>query len=233
MPARELELMRLHVEALYAHDARSRIVSSNEWRPGPAPLFHLGRTIGGNVWRFRADVPDELASELEALCNSEAVASELSRAPRQQDTFVRVLESHAPVAKIWTGPAYAFSSDVASSSSWVLITAANADLLRGGLDDWLEDVPHRQPFVAVVENGRALSICASVRITNAAHEAGVETLPAFRRRGHAQSAVAAWARAVKQTGALPLYSTSWDNLASQSVAAKLGLSLYGVDFHVS
>jgi predicted GNAT family acetyltransferase len=61
----------------------------------------------------------------------------------------------------------------------------------------------------------------------------VETLPAARRRGHAVSVVAAWARAVKQIGALPLYSTSWDNVASQSVATKLGLSHFGVDFHVS
>jgi hypothetical protein len=31
----------------------------------------------------------------------------------------------------------------------------------------------------------------------------------------------------------PLYSTSWENTASQSLAKKLRLSLYGVDFHVT
>ena len=72
-----------------------------------------------------------------------------------------------------------------------------------------------------------------MRITAAAHEAGVETLPALRRRGHAVNEVAAWADAVRRTGAAPLYSTSWDNVASQNVAAKLGLSLFGVDFHVT
>jgi hypothetical protein len=231
--ASEVELMRLHVEALYAHDARSRIVSSHEWRPGPAPRFFLGRTSAGHVWRFRADVPDDLVARLKALCSDEAVSSVPPRAPVQHDAFVRALESHTSIAKIWMGPAYAFSSDAPSSADCVAITAANADLLRGGLDDWLEDVPHRQPFVAILEKGRAVSICASVRITGAAHEAGVETLPAARRRGHAVSVVAAWARAVKQIGALPLYSTSWGNVASQSVAAKLGLSHFGVDFHVS
>jgi predicted GNAT family acetyltransferase len=61
----------------------------------------------------------------------------------------------------------------------------------------------------------------------------VETLPRSRGRGHAANAVAAWANAVRKTGAVPLYSTSWDNVASQSVAAKLGLSPFGADFHVT
>ena len=147
----ELELMRMHVEALYLHDARARIASTNEWRPGPAPRFFLGRTLAGNVWRFRTDVPEAQIVELEALCNAEPVVSELPRAPLHQDAFVRVLESNARIERIWTGPAYSFSNEVASSAPCVEINAANVDLLRGGLEDWLEDVPHRRPFIAAVE----------------------------------------------------------------------------------
>lgn len=233
MPVSDLELMRLHVDALYAHDARGRIVTSNEWRPSPAPRFFLGRTIAGNVWRFRSDVPQHVVSTLEALCRDEPVSTDLPREPVRREALVRVLESHAPVATIWAGPAYGFAHVAAPTATCVAISEANSSLLHSGFESWLEDVPHRQPFVAVVERGRAASLCASVRITDVAHEAGVETLPPQRRRGHAVHAVAAWARAVRQTGALPLYSTSWDNLASQGVAGKLGLSLYGVDFHVA
>jgi RimJ/RimL family protein N-acetyltransferase len=214
--------MRRHVEALYTHDVRSRIVSSNEWRPSPAPRFFLGRTSEGVVRRFRADLSEDLIAELSALGDRES-------------EIVRLLESHSPIERIWTGPAYALLSTLRpnASASVVAINAANTHLLRGDFDAWLDDVPYRPPFFAVIDGGRAVSLCASVRISRAAHEAGVETLPVFRRRGHAESAVAAWARAVQQIGALPLYSTSSDNDASQGVAAKLGATQFGVDFHVA
>jgi len=78
-----------------------------------------------------------------------------------------------------------------------------------------------------------VSVCRSVRITPAAHEAGVETLPDFRAKGYAQDVVAGWARLVRSMGAIPLYSTSWENTASQALAKKLRLVMYGADFQVA
>jgi predicted GNAT family acetyltransferase len=61
----------------------------------------------------------------------------------------------------------------------------------------------------------------------------VETLEGQRRKGYAVSVVSAWAKAVEEMGARPLYSTSIENIASQNVAARLGLARYGVDFHIT
>ncbi len=47
-----------------------------------------------------------------------------------------------------------------------------------------------------------------------------------------RAAVAAWAAHVRAAGLLPLYSTSWDNHASQGLARSLGFDLYGEDFSV-
>lgn len=94
------------------------------------------------------------------------------------------------------------------------------------------EVADWQPFIAVVEDGRVVSVCRSVRITPAAHEAGVETLPEFRGKGYARDVVAGWVHAVRSLGSIPLYSTSWENTASQAVARKLQVVPYGADFHV-
>jgi len=66
-----------------------------------------------------------------------------------------------------------------------------------------------------------------------AHEAGVETAPPYRGRGHAAQVVAAWARAVLELGRVPLYSTSWQNEASRAVARKLSLIRFGDDLHIT
>jgi RimJ/RimL family protein N-acetyltransferase len=51
-------------------------------------------------------------------------------------------------------------------------------------------------------------------------------------RGYATAAVAGWAVAIRERELLPLYSTSWDNIASQRVARKLGMVLYGEDWSI-
>ena len=107
-----------------------------------------------------------------------------------------------------------------------------AVILQPMMADWLPDVGHRWPFVAAIEDGQAVAVCASVRISERSHEAGVETAPDYRRRGNAARVVTAWARRVRALGAEPVYSTSFENAASRQVAASLGMKLIGVDFHV-
>jgi RimJ/RimL family protein N-acetyltransferase len=228
------ELMDIHARALFTHDARSRLLFVNE--PGvevPAPRLYLGRTREGKLWRFRADLPEALVGELEALCADEPVGAELNSKPRHADSYVRLLETHAPMRRVWAGPVYQFSGYPEPSRPLLAVTEANAESLTGGFEELVEELPFNQPFVALVEEGRAVSVCRSVRITPAAREAGVETLPEFRGRGYAKDVVAGWARSVRSVGATPLYSTSWENTASRAVAKKLRLAVYGADFHVT
>src|SRR2546428_13888036 len=83
------------------------------------------------------------------------------------------------------------------------------------------------PVTAAVVNGGAVSICYGARLSSSGAEAGVETLDSMRGRGHATAAVAAWATAVRRRGLLPLYSTSWENVASQRGAEKVGAGCFG------
>lgn len=230
----DLELLDVHVRALFRHDARGRLLSVNEpWGESAAapPRLFLGRTRAGNLWRFRADLPEALARELGALCADEPAGAGPRDEPRHAEAYARVLGSHA--GRVEAGPAYRFEKYTEPSRPLLAVTEANAEVLRGGFEEFVGELPTAQPFVAVLEGGRAVSVCRSVRVTADAHEAGVETLPGFRGRGYAADATAGWARLVLFAGAAPLYSTSWENRASQSVAKKLGLVQYAADFQVT
>lgn len=226
-------LLEERVGALYRTDADGRLLGSNEWDSRLAPRFHLMRTAAGPILRGRADLPADLLRRLRALSLEEPADQAFTRLPAQYDQYLAVLAEHAPVEKIWAGPAFVLPSAPTPDVDVVNIDEGARERLAGRFDDWLEDVGHRRPFVAVIAEGAAAAICASVRISPTVHCAGVETHPDFRRRGYALAAVAGWAQAVRACGATPFYSTSWDNLASQRVAHRLGGQLVGADFHVT
>ena len=221
-------LMRLHVEALFTRDAAGRLFSVNDREGAPAPRFFLGRTDEGNLWWFRGDVGPDLARDLDALCESQPTGLEVDAA-----LFVARLAREAPVHRTWAGPVFRFPSDLREVEHTLRVTPDNAAVLSPYLEDWRDDVPVSVPMVVMLEGGKAVSLCASVRVTPQAHEAGVETHGDFRGRGYAAQTVAAWARAVRDLDRIPLYSTSWENDSSRAVANKLGLIQFGADLHVT
>jgi len=212
-------------------------VSIRDLGGGIAPRFYLGRTRTGHVWRFRADVPSALVAELSRLCRDEPAGDALPSQPVHHEAYRALLAAHAPIRRAWSGPCYWFDAPQRRREATREIDDENDGLLSPDWTAWRARVKLRVPFVAALrhESGRdrVVSVCASVRTTTSVHEAGVETSPAFRQRGHALRAVAHWAEIVQRAGAAAVYSTSWDNLASQSVAAKLGAARLGADFHLT
>jgi RimJ/RimL family protein N-acetyltransferase len=178
------ELFERRFDALYV-TAEGRIVCTNEWDRRPAPRFHLMLTATGPLIRFRRDVPADLARELTELAASATWDPSAQSPPALLARCVAALSRHEPVHAVWSGPAFAALRVTARLGPTLEIGPENDNLLRGRFDAWLEDVPHRRPFIAVVHDAKAVSTCASVRISPAAHCAGVETHPEHRRRGHA------------------------------------------------
>ncbi|HJR33851.1 MAG TPA: GNAT family N-acetyltransferase [Gemmatimonadales bacterium] len=223
--------MRIHVEALFTRDSAGRLLRVNEPDGNPAPRFFLGRTPEGNEWRFRADLPGHLVAALETACRDENPGPELLVPPYGAKRYEALLAPSAPIVHRWAGPAFCFVGELPPPVAAIPVTEANLDLLRPHLEDWCPDALLRQPALMVLDEGRAVSLCCSVRQSPLAHEAGVETAPAFRGRGYATRAATAWAVAVRRLGRLPLYSTSWQNAASRALAGRLGLERYGTDLH--
>jgi hypothetical protein len=197
-------------------------------------VFFLGRTADGNVWHVGAGLPDALAAELDALGAAEPVTDDWREPPRCRAAVVARLGSTGE----WRGPAYVVPSGVratapvAGSVATALVDARSAGVLGDDFGWLAAELDAWAPCLAVVEAGRAVAVCFSSRIGRRACEAGVETLVAERGRGLAGLAVAGWAEAVRRGGRVPLYSTGWENRSSRRVAEKLGLRLYGEDWHV-
>ena len=225
--------MRLHVAALFTQDDDGCLVRVNVPGGAPAPRFFLGRTAEGVTLRFRHDVHPELRQALEAAVASDGLDALDIDAPTDPSRYQEILAGHASVQHVESGPAFSFPRDLPASGGAVHVTEANAAVLQPLLEPWLPDVQLGQPMFAVVVDGHAVSVCCSVRETVEAFEAGVETVPAHRRRGYAPRAVAAWAEAVRAMGRVPLYSTSWENEASRTVARALGLIHFGTDLHIT
>jgi hypothetical protein len=226
--------MRMHVEAEFTHDASGRLVRVNEPNGGDAPRFFLGHTTDGIVRRYRHDVPDDIRHELEAASAPNRLGDATADAPLDAVPYATILAKLAPLAHTSVGLAYRCPVGLSPApDTHVLSTADDAALLEPLLAAWIPDIRNSPPLVVRVLDGRAVSVCGSVRITPQAHEAGVETPAACRGHGYAAAAVATWAEAVRERGSEPLYSTSWQNAASRALARKLGLIPIGRDLHIT
>lgn len=230
------QMMTTHIATLFDYDANKRLRLVREpGDPHVPPRFFMGRTLQRNVWHFRSDLPDDLTRELEFLCRSEPIAPNLARPPSIAVAIRAKLQPYAPIIREEQGPAYWIPEGGRAPQESVLITKRNAHILQTEfprMRGLLMDDVDVGPITAVLAQGSAVSICYCARLSPSAAEAGVKTVPAFQRRGYATAAVAGWAVAIRERELLPLYSTTWDNIASMRVAQKLGIVLYGVDWSI-
>lgn len=234
VPMDDRDLMGLRAETDFTYDARGRLLCTNEPREEerrPAPRLFLGRTLAGQVVRFGATAPDAVARELAAILDGLPPGGDLD-IPIPPATLAAAREAlarHAPITGEGSGPAYRFPASIARPGAVVQLTDTARELVRETYP-WLYDaLADWQPCFAVVRDGAAVSVCFSSRLGADAAEAGVDTLPAFRGRGYAAAVTAAWGAAIRESGRIPLYSTAWENLASQGVARRVGLIMFGAD----
>lgn len=211
-------------------DGRGRIGSSPEPNVPPAPLFALIRGVSSCAWAVRADVREEVAAEIERHARHERSIEDLQNpqaAPAYTDVYRALLGG-----QIVSGPAFTFPDRLAHSTDVALVD--KLELLERNFRGWVADeIAWRAPIVAVMNDGYPVSVCfCATRASENTVEAGLETAVAFRGRGFAPRVTAAWAAAIRASGRIPLYSTSWTNDASRAVACKLGLEQYAVDWTI-
>ncbi|MYB49154.1 MAG: GNAT family N-acetyltransferase [Dehalococcoidia bacterium] len=197
-----------------------RIDGTSSQEPWLGPLFRLVRGKESCAWAVRVDVPQNIADELDGLAREEPPVSDFRDAPLHAERYMSLLRG-----EVDSGPAFTFPEELAQPSGTAFIE--DIESLDHHFTGWTADeIPYRTPIVAVVEKGYAVSACFSAWRSDTAAEAGLETAPAFRGRGLGPQVTAGWAVAIRASGRVPLYSTSWSNDASLAVSRKLGLVAY-------
>ena len=195
---------------------------------GAVPHLYVFRTADAVLCRAHIELSVDVVESLTRIAFGER--GRQREWPHEYGQYLAVLMSVAPVKAVRSGLLYRIVNPPEGKAT--RITRSNSNLLRGGLDEWLPDIAAGRLIYATIVDGHAVSICASVNEAEGVHAAGVETLPSYRRKGLAVHAVAAWAGAVLRMNATPFYGTTFDNLASQSVARRLNMELVGSEFSV-
>jgi hypothetical protein len=218
-----VRLTLLEVETLWEVDGDRRLVRSRpgDWREPPRLVVASdGEAL---VWSCSAVVPDSIVESVDR-----ALADEPAVPPMPGDRWEpacrdEVVEALGPLADIWCGVSYVVREPpgVAADVAWIAgLDAASCDELVGRMPE-RDRSSLAPPWAAVMVDGRVAAVCETARSAPRSVEAGVWTYEPFRRRGLGAAAVAAWSTLV--AGRTTFYSTSADNLASQALAASLGL----------
>lgn len=225
----DLALITLQADTLFRYDQAGRMLSSNEEDPDPAPRVFIGASAEGIVRRYRFDLTADLVQRIDAILPDNADLFDTYTRASLLGATADLLAASGPVSEISLGPAYVFPETLPETPGIVEITLENVSLAQAHFTYTAEHLADLTPCCAAIVDGVAVSMCNCARRTPHAAEASLYTEEAFRGRGLAPLVTAAWARAVRRSGRIPLYSTDEHNLASQAVAGKLGLRQYGLD----
>ncbi len=135
----------------------------------------------------------------------------------QIDPLLAILKSRNKQVEVGHYKTYLFPSQPAGDAGVLCLSKHETRVKAFGFDGFAEQV------YAVQANGILVSACVSTRENAACGEAWIYTAPEYRKQGYAQKAVRTWAAGLMSAGKVPFYSHNIQNVASASLAAKLGL----------
>ncbi|HEY0650262.1 hypothetical protein [Phenylobacterium sp.] len=190
----------------------------------------------------RHDVGEQTAVELLALAAAASPWTDPGRFPRGLDAMLElmgggVLEpsliSHLPHGLPVAGAADVVVSGTRDGQALL------DQLAQDGVPSHLADAGFASiadfwpPWCAVMDGGEIAAMCFAARLTDLGAAAGVYTFPAWRGRGLAGVATAAWSSHPDLADLELGYSTLMSNTASQRVAARLGLPRIGLGLRIA
>jgi hypothetical protein len=208
-----LRLVERRFAGRYRCDARGRLLpEQGADRPEP-PRFHLVRTVFGNLWRLRADVPRATATRLAMLAGREAPLGGTVSPPERLNFMRQALKGDGPIAGEHVGSVLVFP-DVGATAGDPReevrsLSPGDADALHPGLASCGVDAERlaRPDCLGSWSGGRVVAV-AHTRWGDGDEvgEVWVASAPTERRKGHARALAAAWCRRLRASGRMPLVS---------------------------
>lgn len=209
-------VLEIRMDCLFTYEGNRMLLVNEPWgSTASAPLLFAGRTVQGEIlYRFGKHADDNFIEKAESL---------LSRGIWDASLYMRELNS----THFSEESCFYFKSPIHNDFdvNCRQLTAADSNLLQSSFGECLEELATAQPYVGYFSDDQIVSICRSVR-KGRGHEAGIETLPKYRRRGFGESVLKEWISEVQKKGIVPLYSASKDNVASLKLATKVGFHKY-------
>lgn len=215
-----------------------RIASEAPPDNAPGPLLYMA---GGRIWVDESIAP-QLLEQLPRLARDETPGGE-ALPPAGLDRCLALLPNPGTPSG---GLSYLLPHGTQAPGAAPTIASGSAEaedlearFEREGMPRALLDLNFRQvadlwpPYCLVVEDGDVAALAFTARRGSRGAELGLVTLPAFRGRGLAGQAVAGWSALPELRELTLFYSTATTNLASQRVAAKLGLPFIGSTWEVA
>lgn len=221
----------LLLETSVVLDRAKRSTIKREPNGTRAASFILVRGEHERAWAINADIPQRIANELDALAREEPTSTDWKASPIHAERYRKLLGGQHDC---YFGPSFAFPDRLRNIDVDTCVID-DERLLDRNFNGWVpgEIAKGRAPVLAFAIDGAPVSVCFCARLGDSAAEAGVETAAPYRGRGLAPQVTAAWARAIRERGRIPLYSTSWMNRGSLAVARKLELSVQGTFWSLS
>lgn len=232
-------LLDIQLETRFALDAGGRIVSEGPPDGSPGPLMILAGCYGGPAARYGRDVTDDEARELDAVVADEPELAHRDDMPLGLERCLAILGRRGPVEVkrelSFHLPNGGMVDSELETIAWgtpraddlvqrLAVDGMPAELIEMGFRD-VSDL--WAPWRLAVVDGRIACLAFAARLSPQGAELGLATVPGFRGRGLAALTTTAWSALPALDGRTLFYSTSRSNLASQRVAAKLGLALIG------
>lgn len=241
MPS-DIDLLEMELRTIWRVDAGGRLVERELQAGLPLAVVATART----GWRvaFAAAVPDETARALRDAVRAGPHSTDPATRPAYIDRCNELLATSVGQVELTSGPSFRVPPGLSPPATAAVIRSGSGQAyaieeMRPQASGWTADEWQALargdlgPWAAVAEGARVVSICHCSRLTEEAAEAGTWTEPAYRGRGYAAAATAAWASLMAPMRRHLFYSTSADNASSQAVATRLGLPLIGWTWRLS